>query len=202
MPSDVFVHPAGINESDQVGKGTRIWAFAHVLKGAVIGEQCNIGDHCFVETGARLGNGVTLKNGVSVWEGVTLEDFSFVGPNAVFTNDKFPRSPRLAAVSGRYADKRWLVGTTVRAGATIGANAIIVCGVTIGCFAMVAAGALVTRDVPDFVLAVGCPAEPAGYACLCGQRLPEGREPKCASCGRSYRKEKSGLAPLFELRIG
>lgn len=193
MAADFFVHPSAINESDQIGIGTRIWAFAHVLKGAVVGEQCNIGGHCYVEGGARLGNGVTLKNGVSVWEGVTLEDFVFVGPNAVFTNDKYPRSPRLPAAKDRYAAKGWLVPTRIREGAVIGANATVVCGITVGRFAVIAAGAVAVRDVPDFQLVAGCPARAIGWACWCGQRLPENREPHCTVCGRTYLEKEHQL---------
>ena len=101
MANEVFVHPKAINESEQVGEGTRIWAFAHVMRGAVVGKDCNIGGHAFIESGAILGNGVTVKNGVCIWEGVTLDNFVFVGPAAVFMNDLHPRSPRDPVASSR-----------------------------------------------------------------------------------------------------
>ena len=168
-----FIHPHALVESESIGAGTRVWAFAHVLSGAVVGADCNVGDHAFVEGGAVLGDRVTLKNGVAVWQGVTLEDDVFVGPYAVFTNDLVPRSKR-----------PWtMVPTLVRQGASIGANATIVCGITIGRYAMVGAGAVVTKDVPDHALVVGCPARPVGLVCVCGRRLPGGDAPICAACG-------------------
>jgi UDP-2-acetamido-3-amino-2,3-dideoxy-glucuronate N-acetyltransferase len=200
MADDVKVHPSGLCESDRVGRGSRIWAFAHVMKGAVVGEECNIGDHAFVEGGAVLGNGVTVKNGVAVWEGVTLEDYVFVGPNAVFTNDRFPRSPRGPEAKARYASHDWLSPTRVRQGATIGANATVVCGITIGRYAMIGAAAVVTRDVGDFELVIGCPARPIGHVCVCSARLPAGEAPKCPACSRAYRKTGRALEPLFEIR--
>ena len=202
MADDVFVHPSAINESDGVGAGTRIWAFAHVMRGAVIGAHCNLGDHAFVESGAAVGNGVTIKNGVSVWEGVTLEDFVFVGPNAVFTNDRCPRSPRGPAAGARYADKGWLVKTRIREGASIGANATILCGVTVGRYAMIAAGAVVVRDVPDHVLVAGCPAKVMGYVCMCGQPLKGENRLRCDGCGRAYLEEGPGLVFAPEKRGG
>ena len=195
MGSKVFVHPKGINESEQVGDGSRIWAFAHVMSGAVVGKDCNIGDHAFIESGAVLGDGVTIKNGVLVWEGVTLENFVFVGPAAVFTNDLFPRSPRNPVASARYHDKSWLKPTLVKEGATIGASATIVCGVTLGRYSMVGAGAVVLKDVPDFRLVVGNPARPIGWVCMCGERLPEGKAIRCKRCGRAYTAAGTGLAP-------
>jgi UDP-3-O-[3-hydroxymyristoyl] glucosamine N-acyltransferase len=135
----VYRHPTALVESDEIGPGTRIWAYAHVLPGARIGTHCNIGDHVFVERGAVIGDNVTVKNGVCVWEGVHLGDGVFVGPNAVFTNDTFPRSPRLPAVARRYADKGWLRPTCVLEGVTIGANATILCGVTLGAYAFIGA---------------------------------------------------------------
>ena len=187
MGNEVFVHANAINESEKVGGGTRIWAFAHGMRGAVVGTHCNIGDHAFIESGAILGNGVTVKNGVLVWEGVQLDDFVFVGPGAVFTNDLYPRSPRHPAAKKRYATKDWLVRTRVREGASIGANATILCGVTIGKYATVGAGALVSKDVRDFTLVVGSPAREIGYVCLCGQSLPIGKdEMRCRMCGREY----------------
>ncbi len=123
-----FRHPSALVESTTVGAGTRIWAFAHVLKGARIGQHCNIGDHCFVEGGARIGDNVTVKNGVAIWEGVVVADNVFVGPFSVFTNDLAPRSPRFPGAARRYASKAWLRRTVVEAGASIGANATILCG--------------------------------------------------------------------------
>lgn len=162
----VFVHSHGLCESKDVGPRTRIWAFAHVLPGAVIGADCNICDHVFVETGARIGDHVTVKNGVLIWDLVTIEDDVFVGPGVVFTNDLRPRA---RIKRGREA----LVPTLVKAGATIGANATVVCGTTIGRFAFVAAGAVVTADVPDHALVVGNPARQTASVSESGARLGE-----------------------------
>lgn len=196
MADDVYVHARGLNESEQVGAGTRIWAFAQVMRGAVVGRDCNIGGHSFIEAGARVGDGVTIKNGVCVWEGVVIEDFVFVGPQACFTNDRHPRSPRGPAGRVRYADKGWLVGTRVCEGASIGARAVILPGVTIGRYALVAAGAVVTRDVGDFSMVRGHPARPAGYVCMCGQPLAAGQTLRCSRCGRSYDVGENGLVPV------
>ena len=150
-------------ETTAVGPGTRIWAFAHVLDGARIGQDCNICDHTFIEGGAVVGDRVTLKCGVQLWDGVTLEDDVFVGPNVTFTNDPFPRSKKRPLQYAR---------TVVRNGASIGANATILPGVTIGTRAMVGAGAVVTRDVPPLSIVVGNPAVVTGYV----GRLAEGGE--------------------------
>lgn len=152
--SEVFVHPQGLCETDAVGGGTRIWAFAHVLPGAQVGEDCNVCDGVFIEGGVTVGDRVTIKPGVQLWTGVTLEDDVFVGPNATFTNDPFPRS------------RQWLdeyPRTVVRRGASIGANATILPGLEIGIGAMVGAGAVVTRSVPPHAVVVGNPARIQGY---------------------------------------
>lgn len=152
--AEVFVHERGLCESDSVGAGTRIWAFAHVAAGAKVGGDCNICDGVFVEGGAVIGDRVTLKSGVQVWKGVVLEDDVFVGPNATFTNDRYPRS------------RQWLneyPTTIVRRGASIGANATILPGLEIGRGAMVGAGAVVTRSVPPNAIVVGNPARISGY---------------------------------------
>ena len=193
MDADFFVHPNAINESTAVGAGTRIWAFAHVMKGAVVGRECNICDHVFIESGAMLGNGVTLKNGVCVWEGVTLENYVFVGPHAMFTNDLYPRSPRNPELASRYSSKWWLVRTTVKEGASLGANATVRCGATVGRYALIAAGAVVTGDVPDHALIVGVPGRAAGWVCMCGARL-EDSTLRCPSCDRAYVRAGGGLA--------
>ena len=149
-----MVHPQAICETKQVGKGTRIWAFAHVLKGAVIGEDCNLCDGVFVENDVVVGDRVTVKCGVQLWDGVRLENDVFVGPNATFTNDPMPRSKQ-------YPEKYAL--TVVCAGASIGANATNLPGIVIGKLAMVGAGAVVTRAVPPRAIVVGNPARIKGY---------------------------------------
>jgi acetyltransferase-like isoleucine patch superfamily enzyme len=156
--TDVFVHPQGLCESTDVGAGTRVWAFAHVLPDARIGRDCNICDGAFVEGAAVLGDNVTVKNNVLVFNGVTCEDDVFLGPNAVFTNDLRPRAHRKLGAEA-------LLPTLVRNGATLGAGVVVVCGTTIGANAFVGAGAVVTRDVPAHAFVVGNPARQKGWVC-------------------------------------
>jgi acetyltransferase-like isoleucine patch superfamily enzyme/dTDP-4-dehydrorhamnose 3,5-epimerase-like enzyme len=152
--ADAFVHPQALCESPHLGAGTRVWAFAHVLPEARIGADCNICDHVFIENDVLVGDRVTIKCGVQLWDGVRLEDDVFVGPNATFTNDIFPRSKQYPQAFAH---------TQVRRGASIGANATILPGVTIGARAMVGAGAVVTRDVPPNAVVVGNPAKIVSY---------------------------------------
>lgn len=177
------IHPAAIVESDSIGEGTRIWAFAHVLEGAIVGRDCNIGDHAYIEGGVHIGDRVTIKNGAMLFAGVTVEDDVFIGPGVVFTNDKHPRSPRSAYAAARYANNRWLLSTTVRRGVSLGARATILPGVDIGRYAMVGAAALVTHNVPRHRLVVGQPAEPIAWVCVCGRRIEEPW--RCGECGKS-----------------
>jgi UDP-2-acetamido-3-amino-2,3-dideoxy-glucuronate N-acetyltransferase len=149
-----FVHPQGLCESRSIGEGTRVWAFAHVLPNAVIGRDCNICDHVFIENDVVLGDRVTIKCGVQVWDGLRIGDDVFIGPNATFTNDRFPRSKK-------YPEK--FAQTVIGAGASIGANATILPGITIGRNAMVGAGTVVTRSVPDNAIVVGNPGRVTGY---------------------------------------
>jgi len=189
MAGSVFVHPRALCESETVGRGTRVWAFAHVLPGAVVGTDCNLGDHVFIEGGARVGNNVTIKNGVQIWDLVTLEDDVFIGPNAVFTNDLRPRSSLKRASSE-------LVPTVVRQGATVGANATVVCGTTIGPEAFVAAGTVVTSDVAGHGFVVGNPGRRVGWVCTCATRLPPSLV--CGDCERRFRlvDDETGLVPM------
>lgn len=154
MKEEYYVHPRGICESTNIGGGTRIWAFAHVLPKAIIGSGCNICDGVFIENDVSIGNNVTVKCGVQLWDGLNIEDDVFIGPNATFTNDRFPRSKI-------YPEE--FAKTVVRKGASIGANATILPGLEIGAGAMVGAGALVTRSVPPNAIAVGNPARIVGY---------------------------------------
>src|SRR5438067_5240437 len=149
-----FVHPNALCESTHVGAGTRIWAYAHVLPGARIGGDCNVCDHVFIENDVVIGDRVTIKSGVQLWDGLRLEDDVFVGPNATFTNDRFPRSKRRPPA---------FAPTLVRRNASIGANATILPGLTIGRDAMVGAGAVVTRSVPAAAIVAGNPARIIGY---------------------------------------
>jgi len=187
----VAIHPAGICESDGVGEGTRIWAFAHVLEGAVIGRECNIGDHAYIEGGVRIGDRVTIKNGAMLFEGVTVEDDVFIGPGVVFTNDRRPRSPRMAEAVERYAGEDWLGFTTVRRGATLGARTTVLPGLEIGEYAMVGAAALVTRNVAPHRQVVGHPAQPVGWVCVCGG--PIDAPWQCPACGRTMTLRDDGL---------
>ncbi|MFQ5743015.1 MAG: acyltransferase [Acidobacteriota bacterium] len=173
-----FQHPSALVETDEIGEGTRIWAFAHVMAGAQVGSGCNIGDHVFIENGVTIGDLVTVKNGVSIWEKMLIEDRVFIGPNAVFTNDLWPRS--------RAGGK--LLPTRICYGATIGANATVLCGITIARFALVGAGAVVTRDVPEHTLMVGNPARAVGYVCECARSLSRRGEAsyECGDCGKKY----------------
>ena len=189
-----FVHPQALCESRDVGPGTRIWAFAHVMNGAHVGVECNIGDQAFIEGGAWIGDRVTVKNGVMVWRGVRIEDEAFIGPGALFTNDRAPRSPRMAdaAVARRYRTPAgWLGTTKIGRGASIGAGAVILPGLSIGAYALVAAGAVVTRDVLPYALVAGNPARRKAYVCACGVTL---KRFTCPACGRKYRATRSGLS--------
>lgn len=183
-----FIHERALCETHDIGAGTRIWAFAHVMKGAKVGEDCNVGDHAFIESGAVLGNRVTVKNAVLVWDKVTVEDDVFLGPNMVFTNDMNPRSAFKKGAEG-------FLPTRVKRGSSIGANATIVCGVTLGENCFVGAGTVVIRDVPAHALVAGNPARRIGWMCACGKKLSTAL---ACSCGRKYSlvNEKVGLAPL------
>lgn len=158
-----FVHEKGMCES-VIGAGSRVWAHAHVMKNALVGADCNIGEGSFVESGAYIGAGCTIKNGVSIWDGVHLEGEVFVGPNAVFTNDMMPRAK---SVNPEFH----LVQTVVKRGASIGANATIVCGTTLGEYCMIGAGAVVTKDVPAFALVIGNPARIHAWVSKKGSKL-------------------------------
>ncbi len=189
-----FAHPMALVETDEIGENTRVWAFAHILPGARIGSDCNICDHAFIESGVTIGSGVTVKNGVAIWSGVTIEDDVFLGPNCVFTNDPNPRAHIKKPSSA-------LVPTRVRTGATIGANATIVCGTSIGEHAFIGAGAVVLRSVPDFALMVGNPVRQIGWICICGERLPRadakdiGTLITCSACQRRFSISPNGLSP-------
>ena len=161
--SPAFIHPkALVDDGVVVGNGSRVWAFAHLVRGAVIGEDCNICDHTFVEGMVQLGNRVTVKCGVYLWNGVMAEDDVFIGPAAAFTNDLRPRSKQYPAE---------LLQTLLKQGCSVGANATILPGLQIGRWALVGAGAVVTRSVPDHALVIGNPARFVGWLCRCGERL-------------------------------
>lgn len=190
---DTYIHPAALCESDDVGAGTRIWAFAHVMRGARVGADCNVGEGSFLEAGCVLGDRVTVKNHVLIWNGVEVEDEAFIGPGVVFTNDRFPRSPRMLVVAERYEHvDRWLERTHVERGASLGAGAVILPGISIGAYAVVGAAALVTRDVLAHQLVIGQPAFAAGWACRCGQRLDA--DLACPACGQRYALRGQALA--------
>ena len=179
--SDYFVHESAyVDEGAVVGAGTKIWHFCHVMPGAVIGEACSLGQNVVVMNGTRLGRNVKVQNNVSIYEGVEIEDDVFCGPSMVFTNVVNPRSH----VSRRDEYRR----TLVRRGASIGANATIVCGVTLGEYCFVGAGAVVTKDVPAYAMMAGVPARRIGWMCHCGGKLPTAVSggARCSACGVEY----------------
>ena len=183
-----FVHESSfVDEPSEIGEGTKIWHFCHVMKGSIIGRNCNLGQNVVVSPGVRVGDGCKIQNNVSLYTGVVLEDSVFCGPSMVFTNVVNPRS--------EVVRKDEYKQTLVRRGASLGANATIVCGVTIGQYAFVGAGAVVTRDVAAFALVVGNPARQSGWMCRCGIKLPvEGERTRCGSCGAMYRMHGGVLA--------
>jgi len=189
---NVFVHPtAAVDRDARIGTGTKIWHNSQVLGGAQIGENCVIGHNCFVGGRAKLGKGVKLETNIDVWDLVTLEDHVFVGPSAVFTNDLNPRSKYPKKKYPQYG--KW-IPTLVKKGASIGANATIVCGITIGEHAMIGAGAVVTRDVPDYAIVVGAPAKVIGWMCECGGKLTFKKEQStCSQCDRKYHKKEDTI---------
>ena len=189
--TDYFVHESAyVDDGAVIGKGTKIWHFAHVMPGAVIGERCNLGQNVVVMPGTRIGNNVKIQNNVSVYEGVELGDDVFCGPSCVFTNVMNPRSH----ISRKHEYRKTIVGK----GTSIGANATIVCGTTLGVYSFIGAGAVVTSDVPDFALMVGVPARRTGWVCQCGVRLTvHGGKAVCADCGWSF-EEVEGLLRVIQ----
>ena len=176
--SNCYVHESSyIDEEVIIGLGTKIWHFCHVQKGAIIGKQCILGQNVNIANNVRVGDGVKIQNNVSIYEGVELENYVFCGPAVVFTNDLIPRS-KYPKGKNRY------IKTLVKHGASIGANATVLCGNTIGKWAMIASGAVVTKNVPDHALVAGVPARQIGWVCECGFSLKD--DLSCQACGRGY----------------
>jgi UDP-2-acetamido-3-amino-2,3-dideoxy-glucuronate N-acetyltransferase len=191
--SSLIHESAYVDDGAVIGASTRVWHFCHILSGAVIGERCSLGQNVVVMGGTKIGNNVKIQNNVSIYEGVEIEDDVFCGPSMVFTNVVNPRS----AVPRKHEYRK----TFVRRGATIGANATIVCGVTLGQFCFVGAGAVVTRDVPAHALVTGVPATIAGWVCECGVKLEEGfMDLTCPACGKRYEKSGDKLVRVADER--
>jgi UDP-2-acetamido-3-amino-2,3-dideoxy-glucuronate N-acetyltransferase len=187
--SDHFVHESAyVDDGARIGTGTKIWHFCHIMPGAEVGERCSLGQNVVVMSGTRIGNNVKIQNNVSIYEGVELEDDVFCGPSMVFTNVIKPRS--------HISRKKEYQKTHVRRGASIGANATILCGITLGEYAFVGAGAVVTADVLPYALMVGVPARRTGWMCQCGERLPDGGAGTCKACGTRYERAGDGIRPV------
>jgi UDP-2-acetamido-3-amino-2,3-dideoxy-glucuronate N-acetyltransferase len=184
-----FVHESAyVDDGAKIGADTKVWHFCHVLGGAVIGERCSLGQNVVVMNGVKIGNNVKIQNNVSVYEGVELSDDVFCGPSMVFTNVVNPRSH----VSRKHEYKKTLVGR----GATIGANATIICGVTLGEYAFIGAGSVITKNVPPYALMVGVPARRIGWMCQCGERLSDKKPGECKVCGTKYKLDGNKLTRI------
>lgn len=183
-----FIHPTAIiDDGSEIGAGTRIWHWCHIMKDVIIGDDCNIGENSFIESGVKIGNRVKIKNNVAIYTGVECEDDVFLGPNCVFTNVVNPRS---------YIERKAeFKKTVIKRGATIGANATIVCGHDVNEYAFVGAGSVVVRDVPAYTMVVGNPARFHSYVCKCGVKLDE--QLRCKACNAKYEKMEDGtIRPL------
>lgn len=186
--TEKFIHPSSVvDDGAKIGNGTRIWHWCHIMNGVEIGDNCNIGENAFIETGVVLGNNVKVKNNVALYTGIICEDDVFLGPNCVFTNVANPRS----FIERKNEFKK----TIIKKGATIGANATIVCGHDVEEYAFVGAGSVVTKSVPAYTMVVGNPAKFYSYVCRCGVKLNESLY--CPACGAKYKKTKEGgIAPI------
>ncbi|MBU0580468.1 MAG: N-acetyltransferase [Candidatus Margulisbacteria bacterium] len=184
---DIFKHEKALVESDNIGAGTRIWAFAHILKDANIGKECNICDHTFIESDVIVGDEVTIKCGVFLWDGIRIENKVFIGPNATFTNDVRPRSKEYPEEFSK---------TNIKEGASIGANATIIAGTTIGLYSLIGAGSVVTSDIPNYAKAYGVPAKVKGYICTCARDLDFKEDKAKCSCGNIFKKNSEGIIKL------
>ena len=187
MERGYFIHPtAVVDEPIEIGEGTKIWHFTHIMSGARIGQNCSIGQNVFIGSKAILGNNIKVQNNVSIFDGVILEDDVFCGPSMVFTNVFNPRS-----FISRMKELR---KTLVRKGATIGANVTVVCGNTLGQYAFIGAGSVVTKDVPDYALVYGNPGKVKGWVCQCAEEIRfQSGEAVCKACGKKYRKDSTGV---------
>lgn len=183
-PPSYFAHPTStVDEGARIGKDTKIWHYSHVSQNSKIGSNCSLGQNVFIGNDVRIGNGVKIQNNVSVYNGVELEDFVFCGPSTVFTNVTNPRSEIIR--------KSEYKKTKIKKGATLGANSTIVCGTTIGMYAFVGAGAVVTKEIPDFALVVGVPAKLIGWVCECamGRLAFKNSKAACKHCNKKYEKK-------------
>lgn len=179
MKKKYFIHKTALVETEKIGDDSRIWAFVHILPGAKIGRNANICDHCFIENDVVIGDNVTIKTGVSLWDGITIKDNVSVGPNAVFTNDRYPRSKNRA-----YLQEKILL----KNGCSIGANATILAGITIGEHTMVGAGSVVTKNIGNFELVYGNPATRHGFICICTKKMTFKNKHYTCICKRKYEK--------------
>lgn len=192
MEKNYFVHESSyVDDNVEIGEGTKVWHFSHIMNGCTIGKKCNIGQNVVISPGVKLGEGVKIQNNVSVYTGVICEDYVFLGPSCVFTNVINPRS--FIERKSEYRD------TVIKKGASVGANATIVCGHNIGKYALIGAGTVVTKDVPDYALLVGNPGRVTGYVCRCGEKLKfKENKAVCSACGLKYKKEAEKVSEVRE----